>query len=337
MKGKIIITGLWLCSLNCYAQNNPIFYGGQGDGINSINYTQSSSGSVSLGGTGDGWSKGAYHQAVNTSLAYYGGIGDGVDKGAFLQGGTATMAFSGGYGDGWSTQNYMQQGSNMQFFGGNGDGWHSDGYSQTHDAVAFRGGVGDGWASSYTPLAPLPITFLKFEATKKNTTAYLNWQLAKDDDVKTFEVERSANAVAFEKIGLVMQNTANNKKYDFTDAHPLKGNNYYRIKIINKNGKEEYTGTKVVNFEDSKAGFVKIYPNPASSFVNIEIPADYMQNENTVINVYSMNGAMVYQQKMSGISSPVLTINISNLTAGSYVVHIASANQTATGKFIVTK
>lgn len=336
MKKKLLITIAVATSINCIAQNNPqVFYGGSGDGFSKQSYAQSSINTMFNGNAGDGWSRNSYAQQGGASQ-FFGGNGDGWNKNNYSQASIGTM-FTGGNGDGWNLNNYAQQGSNQQFFGGNGDGWNTNNYNQTHFDFAYKGGAGDGWASNYTPLLPLPITFLKFDAYKEERTSHLKWLLAKDDEVQSFDVERSHNAVSFEKIGNVAQNDANKKSYGFVDRQPMTGSNYYRLKVINKDGTTEYTGTKVVKFDDAKSIAVKIYPNPATNVVNIELPEDVNNETNLILNIYGMNGAMVHHQKISKANSSIITVNTEKFAVGNYVVHLRSENVNATGKVVVVK
>jgi hypothetical protein len=51
--------------------------------------------------------------------------------------------------------------------------------------------------------------------------------------------------------------------YRFTDEHALTGMNYYRIKIVDKNGDEGYSSVVSVDMpETMNAAF--IYPNPCA-------------------------------------------------------------------------
>ncbi|HTN45455.1 MAG TPA: T9SS type A sorting domain-containing protein [Flavipsychrobacter sp.] len=332
---RIINLVLLFSPLLAHSQNNNIFYGGNGDGWGKANYAQPSVSTLFHGGDGDGWNKTSYSQTTVTTL-FHGGDGDGWNRVVYAQASVGTM-FLGGNGDGWNKSGYTQGAVSPQFYGGNGDGWNRNNYSQTYSDVAFRGGAGDGWASTYTPVAPLPVTFLKFEAVKENNTARLNWLLAQDEEVTSFDIERSHDAVSFEKIGTVNQNATNNKKYDFTDRHPFTGYNYYRLRVVGNDGKIDYTATRAVQFDTWNTSVVKIYPNPATREVNIELPQEFAADANKVLNVYGMNGAMVFQQKMHAGSASVITIQTVSFAAGSYMVHIASETKTATGKFIVTK
>lgn len=292
---------------NVNAQSNAIFYGGAGDGWSTMNYLPTVA-TVNLGGSGDGWSTANYQQMIVS----------------INQGGT---------GDGWSFSNYLQTTMPLNK-GGAGDGWSTEHSIPFLNAGLNKGGMGDGWASTYTAVLPLPIIFLSFDAAKGDHVALLNWKMADDKDVVYFDVERSSNAVDFKKIGVANQDDNVKMNYNFTDRLPLQGQNYYRLKIMNKDGKTSYTGTRVVNFEGNIASIIKVFPNPATNLLNVELPEDFT-GMNTAVNVYNSNGAMVIQMKMLDLQNRKIEINTSILAAGNYFVHIATDNKTATAKFTV--
>lgn len=335
MKRKILTAALLPLAVYGQAQNNPIFFGGYGDGWGSGTHTQAST-AIYLGGNGSGWAKNSYTQG-GLPQSFYGGNGDGWEHGSYVQGG-ASQNFYGGNGDGFHASAYSQNRPDVLSFGGNGDGFSADNYSQSSNEYAYKGGIGDGWASTYTPIMPLPLRFLNFDAVKERNTSHLSWKLASDEEVRAFDVERSNNAVIFEKIGNVAQSNAANKSYNFIDQSPATGNNYYRLKIIYQDGKTEYTGTKVVNFEEARTLHLNIYPNPATDIVHVELPVDFSDTHYGVVNIYGMNGAMVFQQKITGKMPLLLTIPTASLAAGTYSVHIAADNnKTAQGKIIIVK
>jgi hypothetical protein len=71
---------------------------------------------------------------------------------------------------------------------------------------------------------------------------------------------------------------------------------------------------------------LEIYPNPATDEFNFELPTDI---KNDILEIYSTNGAVIYQQKaQSGTNK----IDIGNLPVGMYLVRIRGAN--LFGKFV---
>jgi hypothetical protein len=83
-----------------------------------------------------------------------------------------------------------------------------------------------------------------------------------------------------------------------------------------------YDGNTTV-IEDFK---LEIYPNPATNEFNFELSKDI---KNDVLEIYSTNGAVIYQQKVQAGTNK---INIESLPVGMYLVRIRGAN--LFGKFV---
>jgi Secretion system C-terminal sorting domain len=299
---------LLLCMMNVqilFAQNNPIFGGGNADGFDKINFAQASN-NIFNGGTGDGWDKTSFAQAVNN--IFNGGSGDGWDTAAFAQ--PVNNIFNGGNDDGWDKTSFAQVLNNI-FNGGSGDGWDKTAFAQPMNNIFF-GGQGDGWASTYRPLGPLPITLEYFTAKKNNTTSsLLNWKTAQEINTAYFDIERSNDAIGFKKIGAV--NAAGN----FTDNNPLQGMNYYRLKQIDIDGKFIYTPARLVLFDKLNAATVKYYPNPTNGILTIEL-ADINRNEIRVVNISNTAGAIVSQLKIAANAGNKMQIDLSKYAKGIY-------------------
>jgi hypothetical protein len=172
-----------------------------------------------------------------------------------------------------------------------------------------------------TKLGILPLNLLSFTAKKQNETAILNWQTAQEINTAKFIIERSADGNIFISIGnVVAKGSLNTSDYIFTDNGPLQGNNYYRIKMIDKDGKFTYTNIDVIKFENVNS--ITVYPNPATTIIMVDVSnlkllgTDILQITNTL-------GQVVIQQKVKITNS----INVAGLTKGVYYVKITGVDK----------
>ncbi len=116
----------------------------------------------------------------------------------------------------------------------------------------------------------VPLTWLSFTAEKRGVTSQLVWQTASEINTASFVVERSHDGTHFENLGTVAANGLSSiQKYQFNDAKPHEGINYYRIKQLDKDGKSSFSITKTIYF--GKGGF-SIAPNPANSYIYVNVP-----------------------------------------------------------------
>ncbi len=82
---------------------------------------------------------------------------------------------------------------------------------------------------------------------------------------------------------------------------------------------------------------VKCYPNPAISFINFDLPADYINKNYYSLQVFSFTGKKMYE---INVTSPKLTITFTNdYYRGIYIYQFRDANGriVETGKFQVNK
>jgi hypothetical protein len=345
---------LLICVMNVsilFAQNNPIFGGGNADGFDKTNFAQASNNifgggvadgwnktaflqaenNIFVGGFGDGWDTATFAQAVNN--IFNGGNGDGWEKTAFAQ--PMNNIFFGGQGDGWEKTAFAQPMNNI-FFGGQGDGWDKTAFAQPMNNIFF-GGQGDGWASTYRPLGPLPVSFLYFVAKKNTaTSSLLQWETIQEINTNKYDVEQSNDAIVFKKIGSVIAagNTSTNTTYTFIDNNPTTGINYYRLKQIDNDGRFIYTPTRQIVFDKLNAGTVKYYPNPTNGILTIEL-ADINRNEIRIVNVSNTVGAIINQLRIAANAGSKMQIDLSRYAKGVYFIQVKTATINSTERIIL--
>jgi hypothetical protein len=66
---------------------------------------------------------------------------------------------------------------------------------------------------------------------------------------------------------------------------------------------------------------LKVFPNPASSIINLELSGNF-----EIVTIYSLTGAVMLQQTVNGAG--YVSVNVSGLTPGSYIVRVTAADGT---------
>jgi len=164
---------------------------------------------------------------------------------------------------------------------------------------------------------PLPIALSRFEAIKQGEEALLVWTTQHTENASHFEIERSGNAKDFVHIGDVAA-TANSTyaiDYRYIDAAPLSGRNYYRLKLVDINGIFKYSEIRMLDFDIKSR--IKIYPNPASSYVNISMGKD--AGNISEIAVVDMHGRILKRQN---VMQETETLNIQDLAVANYYIRL---------------
>ncbi len=84
----------------------------------------------------------------------------------------------------------------------------------------------------------LPLQVASIEAKAVNNNIRLQWTVNSNEDARSYEVERTTDGLAFQKIGGKLSNgQMGTKSYEFVDAFLKRNSGFsYRIKIIAKAG-----------------------------------------------------------------------------------------------------
>lgn len=161
--------------------------------------------------------------------------------------------------------------------------------------------------------ASLPVTLTHFKAASERNTAILNWATAEEVNSDRFEILRSFDTKAWHTIGTVSSNgtSAVPHNYHFTDESPANGNNYYRLKMIDRDGSYEMSLIESLAF-DLKDEIV-ISPNPTIEKIHIK-----MDNMAGIEKVELRNNAGLLLYNASDASA----IDVQRLPAGLYVLSI---------------
>ncbi len=107
----------------------------------------------------------------------------------------------------------------------------------------------------------LPTTILNVTAAQKNAGIEVSWTTANETNMSNYEVEESTDGNTFSKATSIAANNATTNTYNWFDGNIINGDNYYRIKAVEKNGTAKYSNVVKVKIGGKGAGFT-VYPNP---------------------------------------------------------------------------
>jgi SdrD B-like domain/Secretion system C-terminal sorting domain len=161
---------------------------------------------------------------------------------------------------------------------------------------------------------------LEFAAIKQGSAAKLNWKVTQEDNVAMYVLERSVDGINYTDIN--KQNSSGLSLYLHTDAQPIAGINYYRIRIVDNDGRITYSEVRTLLF--GKNGQVLLFPNPASDKINIQLPENW-QSKKVKIELFNQAGQLVISKTQTQ-ASQIETINVSNLVNGVYTIRLQNEN-----------
>lgn len=178
----------------------------------------------------------------------------------------------------------------------------------------------------------LPVNLSGFTARKSGSVNLLQWTTAQESNSSHFVVERSAGGQQFENIGEVEAagNSSAKRTYNFADDKPLIGNNYYRIRAVDKDNASKLSDIKTVR--NTAASAVGIYPNPAGAALSVKINS--VQASTGYLSVADLSGKIVYSRSVKlAEGTTILPVALTNLAAGSYVMKIQLDDELIIKKF----
>lgn len=173
-----------------------------------------------------------------------------------------------------------------------------------------------------------------FSAVQQTGGVLLSWQAAAGNGTGYFLVQRSNNATDWQQIGQVNQSggTAGFSNYQFVDALPFPGTNYYRIQSVNRNTAPEITPVQQVYMPLNAT--VKLYPNPTRGPLVLEFfSSTASQAKICITNVAGKPIFTVLKTVSRGFNRLPIT-QLPALESGLYFVNLTYANGSANAKFL---
>ena len=107
------------------------------------------------------------------------------------------------------------------------------------------------------------------------------------------------------------------------------GSNYYRLKIVDKDGKISYSNTIVLNWTGGK---ISLYPNPARDVVNVNING--RQAQDIKIQLYTLSGQLLQEKVQNNVLTATIPVYRQNIKTGMYLIRITD---TRTGNVTTEK
>ena len=176
-----------------------------------------------------------------------------------------------------------------------------------------------------------------FKGINNNDFGNLEWLTAQETPDLYFEVERSSDAIHFQKIAVInAEGLDAGQRYNFNDNNVLTaGANYYRIKLVNSAG---YAYSHTVTLYAGNAGFdLKILNNPFDNYLSFD--AGSPVDQQATISLFDNFGRLVLEQrqKLYMGSNKIILSDLGRLSGASYFLRIQTNTQSVNKKIIKIK
>jgi hypothetical protein len=184
--------------------------------------------------------------------------------------------------------------------------------------------------------AALPAQLINFNGQLiNNSEVVLTWDVMNEDKVSHYEIERGNSATAFNYIGKTLAKGTGPDliRYSHSDLQPLKGLNFYRLKIVDEDGKYTYSKTISVLTSTTTNHIAGLFPNPASDKLMVDL--NLIKAERASIQVIDMTGRVISDRSAvlkAGLNN--LEFDIHSIAKGQYMVRVSLSSGVLVRKFI---
>lgn len=177
----------------------------------------------------------------------------------------------------------------------------------------------------------LPVTFTGVTARNTGGKNVISWSVANQVNADHYEIFTSANGQTFSPEAKIVAGSAASAQYSYTDANPVNGMNYYRVAMVEKNGKTYQSD--VVSVNNAFGNGLKVFVSGG----NLVLQMNGQDKGHYRLALVNSSGQPVYQQNLNyDGSNQVLQIKLdSRLSAGIYSVILNSESERNTQQILI--
>jgi hypothetical protein len=179
----------------------------------------------------------------------------------------------------------------------------------------------------------LPVTLTNVKAYQQNSGINVEWNTQSESGMQQYEVEKSANGTNYSKVNTTAAKSGTRNSYNWFDANPTNGANYYRIKAISLNGEVKYSSIVVVKL-NSKGSTITLYPNPVKGST-IQLQMSNLEKGNYSVTLFNQLGQQVLNRVINhNGGSSNQTVELGTLASGVYELRLSNGQTVITQKLI---
>jgi len=176
---------------------------------------------------------------------------------------------------------------------------------------------------SVTTSFALPVKLSRWEAIPAEGKVKLQWTTASELNADHFVIERSTDGNHFSSVATVQAsgNSQSEINYSGDDASPLNGKSYYRLKMVDIDGRSEYSSVRFIMVNTKQSAI--LMRNPVSDKLELVTSGSLTSNRNEW-QIINSRGQII---KKGIVSTGRTEINVSALPTGSYWLRLNLDNQ----------
>ncbi|OQP47309.1 hypothetical protein A4H97_07340 [Niastella yeongjuensis] len=178
---------------------------------------------------------------------------------------------------------------------------------------------------SELPLTLLPVTLVSFTAQLTNEKVWLTWSTQQEENISHYSIERSYDNKEFGQTGLLFPaedpSIINNYSYKDPLNKIAASVIYYRLKLVDKDGKYKYSEVRTVRIGSTNNGSARLstWPNPVVNELHVSVPPNW-QDQALKCQLLNSMGSII---KSFSIQQTA-TIGMADVPAGTYYIKVAN-------------
>lgn len=170
----------------------------------------------------------------------------------------------------------------------------------------------------------LPVVLTPLKGYYSKGVSHLYWKSLQESNSSHFEIERSNDGTNFVMVGRINAKSISDKEvdYSFDDIRSNAGLNYYRLKLLDKDGKFQYSNIELLNVNIEGINITAIYPAPFIDKVNVVISSEVKTQSS--ISLFDNTGKLLINLPSvlnKGVTNLVID-NLINLAKGLYIIKV---------------
>lgn len=208
--------------------------------------------------------------------------------------------------------------------------------SNTRPTVKRTGLAGFSEFAIGANVTVLPVAVEFFRGSRISGTHYLEWKVTcTSEPFVRLILERSSDGKNFRSVNDQTASAVRcGQGFNYTDALPLSGKNYYRLKTITPDGELRYSAIVVLLNKEKGFELISVAPNPVKTTAILSI----ITAKTDKISFSVFNAAGKQEMKHSMILIPgtnSVNIDFSILGAGTHIIRVINEeNEVKTTKFV---
>jgi hypothetical protein len=187
---------------------------------------------------------------------------------------------------------------------------------------------------------PLPVELTHWQAALCPTGVMLTWNTASERNSSHFQIERALSTSPDQFVALGRVEAAGNSTqvlaYKFTDAAPIGTTVFYRLRQVDRDGKESLSSVQVAKIGSRTKAAISVYPNPAREMV--QVACNQSTGSTVALRLYSIQGKMcrsqIFSPQMQMTNS--LKLPVADLPAGHYMLQVQEGTNSHWQPIIIT-